>query len=152
MEFRCEVTEEYLENAGKKNGKVFTQEGYDISLHGVEIEISKKIAELFGTDITLMKEKNCDKTMTPDALYKGRYWEIKYPTTEQAADSALRKGMKQIRENPGGVVLYYGNKAIDLKRLKGIISGRMRKIRNSKKEVDIVIVSESCNVKVLRYK
>lgn len=99
-----------------------------------------------------MREKNLDKTKTPDFLWDNKYWEIKYSTTEKAVDSALRKGMKQIKYNPGGVVLYFGNKNIDIKKLKTIISSRLGKIRNVKRTVDIIIIYAGKKFFVFRYK
>lgn len=152
MDFVSDVTEEYLKKYKNKTGKLFIPEDYDRMLHSDEIFITEKIMDLLGGKIRLLNELNKDKTMTPDMEWNNRYWEIKHPTTYQAADSAIRKGMKQIRSNPGGIILFYDNIILDEKRILSVISVRMKKIRNIKRTIDIAVIHSKDKIKVYRYK
>ena len=55
----------------------------------------------------------------------GCLWVRKTVTTEKAANSAMRSGLKQIRNNPGGTMLNYGERRFDLAKLIGLIEKRM---------------------------
>lgn len=115
MNLVSDVTEEYVRKYKNITGNLFIPKDYDKTLHSDEISIAEKIKVLLGGELRLLNELNKDRTMTPDMEWNNKYWEIKHPTTYRAADSAIRKGMKQIREKPGGIFLFYGSTVIDEK-------------------------------------
>ena len=41
----------------------------------------------------------------PDYIWNNKLWDLKTISNEKAANSALRKGVNQIFDNPGGVML-----------------------------------------------
>lgn len=86
-------------------GKVRYENGYRSKTHKEEINVANQIRELFGGKIVLLKESQTPGMQMPDMLWKGKQWEIKSISTEKAADSALRKAIKQIHGNQGGVIL-----------------------------------------------
>ena len=42
------------------------------------------------------------------------YWDLKNVTTEKACDHAIRHGLKQISDNPGGIILKFESNDINL--------------------------------------
>lgn len=144
------VTEEYIRAATPGQGAVIYEDGYTIKNHRAEIDFSKWLHRTFGGDIRLLEEVNQDKVSTPDYIWRGKAWDLKTVTTEKSADSAIRHGLKQIWENPGGIFLDYRGKEIDIAVLELVINSRMR---HSKIEsVDIVAVLDDNTVRVFRYK
>ncbi len=99
-----DVTAKYIQNARPGMGKVRYQTGYDLNGHKAEVKTANQLRELFGGKIVLLKESNEQGKKTPDYLWKGKGWEQKTISTAKAADSALRGALKQIADNPGGVV------------------------------------------------
>lgn len=99
-----DVTQEYR-NATKRTGKLRYESEYKRSTHKAEIEAANILHSTFGGKIILLKESNEQGEKTPDYLWNRKLWEQKSISSSKAADSALRTGMKQIRGNPGGVVL-----------------------------------------------
>ncbi len=79
----------------------------------------------------------------------GTLWDLKTTTTEKAANSAIRYGMKQIANNPGGIILNFEDRAFDMPKLIETISRRIAWY--PKDCVDIIIISKGEIVKVLRY-
>lgn len=99
-----DVTTKYIQSARPGIGKVRYQTGYNLNSHKAEVRTAQQIRELFGGKIVLLKESNEQGKKTPDYLWKEKGWEQKTISTAKAADSALRGALKQIAENPGGVV------------------------------------------------
>lgn len=145
-----DVTTEYLSSAISGQGTVTYEDGYTVKKHRVEIDFSKWLHRTFGGDIRLLEEVNQDKVSTPDYIWRGKAWDLKTVTTEKSADSAIRHGLKQIWEDPGGIFLDYRGKEIDIAALELVINSRMRhsKIRS----VDIMVVLDDNTVIVFRYK
>lgn len=144
-----DVTEEYLKNAVPGKGTLAYATGYQIGIHGKEVEIGKWIHSTFGKDIILLQEAFECNRKTPDYVWNGKYWELKTLSSARAADSALRTAAKQIQENPGGVILELAD-GIELAELESVLSGRFRRVGID--EVDILIMSQNMLKKVLRYK
>lgn len=86
----------------------------------------------------------------PDYFWRGKLWELKTTSTPNATDSAVRKALKQIQDNPGGIILDYGDHDIDVEKLVQIISRRIE--RGSLKEVDVIMLAKNQLLKVLRHK
>ena len=99
-----DVTEKYRTEP-KRTGKIRYEEGYRHKGHQEEIRVAEQIHGLFGGKIILRKESEKQYEKTPDYTWKGKGWELKTISSAKAGDSALRSAIKQIRENPGGVIL-----------------------------------------------
>ena len=97
-----------------------------------------------------MQESTDDGVLSPDYLWNGKLWDLKSTSTEISANSAIRKGLKQIASNPGGVMLDFGDKDISVDDLLQVIEKRMKWYKG--KTVDIMIVNKGNVVKILRYK
>ena len=145
-----DVTQEYLNAATPGQGSVTYDDAFDKDRHQAEVSFSKWLHKMFGGDLHLLDEVNQDKVQTPDYVWRGKLWDLKTVSTEKAADAAIRHGLKQINENPGGIFLDYRGREIDLSKLQSVIDSRMRHSKAG--SVDIMAVLSDTLVKVLRYK
>lgn len=143
------VLTNYLRNARPGEGIITYDKIYDRTTHRREIETAKWIHDNLGGDIEVLQEIGLPNQQTPDYIWKGKYWELKNPTTEKSADSALRKGLHQIKGNPGGIILDYGNNEISYEALMNIISRRL--IRQDC-EADVLVLNFNELIKAVRYR
>ena len=103
-----------------------------------------------GGDIKLLNESIVDGIMMPDYMWQNKYWELKSTTTEKSANSAIRKGIKQIERKPGGIILNYETE-IDLQEAINVIEKRMKGSKQGDIPVDIMIIRKGKMEMVLRY-
>lgn len=144
-----DVTKAYLNRAKPGEGKVNYEDGYSRTEHRAEVDAAEWLHKTFGGDITLLQEINADKKKTPDFLWDGAFWDLKTVSSEKSADSAIRYGLKQIEENPGGMILDFVGESLDLKGLAEIIGRRLR--RSAKSSMDIIVISHGKLISVRRY-
>ena len=144
-----DVTEEYLKNALPSKGRITYSIGYQMGTHRKEVEVGNWVYGRLGGEIIFLQEATDCNTKTPDYLWNGKAWELKSISSAKAADSALRTAARQIRENPGGVILDLTND-IDMENLEKVLLGRFRRIQFD--ELDILIIAQGGLKKVLRYK
>lgn len=102
-----------------------------------------------GGDIVLLNEVNTYKAMTPDYLWNGKMWDLKTASTEKSANSAIRHGLKQIQENPGGIILNYEKNEISVDLLKEILQKRLN--ASATQNVDIVVLANDKLLTVQRF-
>lgn len=145
-----DVTASYYGYAAPGKGTIEKDTGYKEALHVEEVDMAKFLKGRFGGDIRLLKEVNEDKVKTPDFMWNGKMWDLKTVTTEKSADTAVRKGLKQIKENPGGIVLDYRGKDISEEGVRKVIDSRMK--RGYEKDTDIMVIFGGDKIKVYRYK
>lgn len=144
-----DVSKKYLEKAQPRMGKVRYENGYKTSSHQQEIKVVSALHEKFGGKVTLLKESDIPGKMMPDFMWKGKQWEIKTISTEKAADSALRKAIKQIKDNPGGVVFDLdGNLNIDS--LVSVLDDRAMRSKNY--EFDVLAIKNGEFLFARRYR
>lgn len=145
-----DVSPYYYGTAKPGKGVVTFGEGLNVARHSEEIEIAKFLNKMFGGEITILNEVNVQGVKTADFLWNGKLWDLKTVTTEKAADSAVRKGLKQIKSNPGGIILDYRSQNPSMETLLEVVDGRMR--RGIEKDTDIMMIFNETKVKVYRYK
>ena len=145
-----DVLEEYQRNAKPGAGTLTYGEGYRISHHAEEIKTAQWLHENLGGDIVLLAEDGGLYEKTPDFLWRGKGLELKTTTTEKSADSALRNALKQILENPGGVILAYGDNEVSIQDIEKIVIRRLE--RQEKCTADILILNHGKIVRAIRYK
>lgn len=138
-----DVSRQYRESAKPKTGKLRFEDGYKQGAHKREIDIAHHIWGTFGGDITLLKESNTNGVKTPDYLWNKKLWELKSISTEKAADSAVRSALKQIKGNPGGVILQCAA-GIDTNKLLHVVD--MRALRKADFRFDVLAISENGSV------
>lgn len=145
-----DVTEGYLGAAIPGQGTVTYADGYRTDTHQAEIHMAWWLHERFGGDILLLKESTIEGEKRADYLWRGRLWDLKNVSTEKAANTALKRGLSQIRPNPGGIILNYSETEINIEVLIEVIDKRMQWLKEGF-SVDIMIVLNDGAVKVLRY-
>ena len=147
---KTDVTADYQQAATPGDGAITYEEGYDVDSHQQESTVAKWLHDHFGGDIRLLQEINQDGVKTPDFLWKGKLWELKTPTTEKAANHAIRQGLKQIEKDPGGIILDYRGRSIDLERLEEVVRKRLQ-WRPDRPSLDIMIILSDDDVRIWRY-
>lgn len=143
------VMPEYLRSATPGVGNITYEEGYKVSQHQAEIRTAQWLHDNLGGDIVLLQE-NLGGAKKPDYIWREKFWELKNITSAKASDSATRGALKQIAENPGGIIIDCGTDKISIADLQKMISDRVK--RSGKFTVDILVLGQSKLLKVLRYK
>ena len=133
-----DVSRDYLKSATHRTGKVRYENGYKLKDHKVEVEVANQIHDQFGGKIILLKEADSQGVKTPDYLWRGKQWELKSISTEKAADSAVRRSIKQIRGNPDGVILQCAD-GTDTSKIIEVVDARA--MRNLEFDFDVVALS-----------
>lgn len=144
-----DVTAEYLYFATPGEGAVTYEEGYQIKDHQDEIKIAEWIRRTFGGDVRLLKESTQRGVKMPDYVWRERNWELKTAHSINGADKSLQHAMKQIQDNPGGVILNL-LEVVDMPTLERQLLGRF--LRSDRKRLDVMILSKNELLKILRYK
>lgn len=144
-----DVTKKYIDSANPRMGKVRYENGYHIKGHKTEIEIANQLRDQFGGKFVLLKESQTPGMKMPDMLWKGKQWEIKSISTEKAADSALRKAIKQIHGNQGGVIFDVAD-GIDKQKLIDVLDARAT--RSKSFNADIIALHNGSVLFARRYK
>ncbi|MBQ2047826.1 MAG: hypothetical protein II487_02425, partial [Schwartzia sp.] len=150
----ADVKSEYDKNATPGKGKItfdkrFKDKKYAEN-HQNEIDFANWLYEYYGGDIHLLGESTDQGVKSPDYLWNNRFWDLKNISTEKAANSAVRKGVKQIVNNPGGIMLDFGTIDFSVNLLKKIIDERMKWYKGY--QVDIMVISKKQVLKIFRYK
>ena len=144
-----DVTKKYIDSAKPRMGKVRYENGYRSKTHKEEINVANQIRELFGGKIVLLKESQTPGMQMPDMLWKGKQREIKSISTEKAAARALRKAIKQIHGNQGGVIFDVADGS-DKKKLIDVLDARAT--RSKSFNADIIALHNGAVLFVRRYK
>lgn len=145
----ADVTAEYAKSATPGQGAVIQDEGYKPGKHKEEIRIANWLHDTYGGDIRLLNEADAFGVKMPDFDWREKLWELKSVTSAKSTDSAVRQALKQIRDNPGGIVLDYGENEIVLAELQKILDSRIK--RSGVQSVDVMILIRNSAVKILRY-
>lgn len=130
-------------------GKISYPSGYNFNDHAAEVKMADWLIKNFGGDIEILNEQNLPNKKTPDYLWNGKSWDLKTISTEKAADSAIRHGLKQIKGNSGGLILDFTKDVMDEEKLISIIDRRMS--RGFEGTTDILVVFQSMLYLVRRY-
>lgn len=145
----ADVTEEYFSSAKASTGEITHETGYRNPKSLADDEkVADTIHKNFGGDIQLNAE---NKAHNPDYTWRGKLWELKTPESENSIGKRIQDGLRQIRENPGGIIC-------DVKRLKGISQERVEEIitnrmyQSLRGQADVIILNDDKVLKVLRYK
>ncbi len=145
-----DVLEEYLRTATPGRGSITYDEGYNRTRHAAEIKTAQWLHDTLGGDIVLLNESNMQGQKMPDYLWRNCYWDLKTLSSEKAANSAIRHGLQQIRDNPGGLILDVGDLNVSLDELNAVIGKRMQ-WNQIKTAVDIMVIQKEKIIEVLRY-
>lgn len=144
------VTTEYEHKKSPGQGKIIYDSGYDMQSHPEEIAAAEWIHTTLGGDIKLLTEATADGIKMPDYIWNNKYWELKSTTTEKSANSAIRKGLTQIADNPGGIMLNYAND-VDMQKVIDVIEKRINVSKDSSISLDIMVVVKKKLKIAIRY-
>jgi len=145
------VTPEYLRRATPGIGELVYDFGYDYKRHADEVELADWLHSVLGGDILLLNESSVEGQKTADYLWNGKLWDLKTASTEKSANTAIKRGLQQIRENPGGIILNYGTNHISRNELLEVMDKRMQWGFGGD-TVDIIVVQNGEIYGVWRYK
>jgi len=143
-----EVQDEYEATATPGEGVITRDSDYKEKKHKEEIDFAEWLHNKYGGDIHIQQERH-DKEYA-DYIWRGKHWELKSPESQKGTNSALKKGYSQISENPGGVMIDYGDHDIDLDFVMKAIKLRMQWYHGE--AMDIMLVHRGNVLKILRYK
>lgn len=143
-----DVTNEYLNQAAPGTGAITYDKGLKPGRHKDETATAELLHTIFGGNIHIFNEQGYD-TVSPDYQWKGKLWELKRPSTVTATDNAVKKALKQIYDNPGGIVLDYGEHTIT-DTISTVIRRRIE--RSNLPIIDVIFLKNNQLVKILRYK
>jgi uncharacterized protein (DUF2164 family) len=149
------VTSEYYGFSTPRIGEINRPSEYKISKHKEEISFAEYIKSKIGGVFYLLNESENNGEMRPDYIWNNKYWELKSISTNKATDSAIRKGIKQLKKAEskavGGIFLdCRKNNEYDFRRILELLGSRIG--RSDINNIDILIVERNGNIIVLRYK
>jgi hypothetical protein len=127
-------------SSGRESGGVFLDTRLKIGRHKAEIAMAHWLYENFGGSIRVINDQKGVAKKNPDYLWNGKYWDLKTISNEKAADGAIRHGVKQIKENPGGLILDYAGATLDKSKLIEIMDNRVR--RHPENAIRIIVVRD----------
>ena len=145
--YATDVTAEYYGTAQPVTGRIEMEEGFNANDRKDELNMAKFLHETFGGDILLYKEKN--NQLNPDYLWRGKLWDLKTPE-KGVSDSGIRHGLKQIKDNPGGLIIDFRKIEFNIKQVFSKLDDRVN--RSSVKKVDVMLIDKNKKIKVYRYK
>lgn len=145
-----DVTKEFLCKATPGKGSVEYEEGFDFRKHAEEKQTALWLLDTFGGRIIVLKENYGYKLKNPDYKWNSRFWELKGVSSRSSLENALKKAIKQIDKNTGGII-------IETQKLHGkldFVYGTIIKRLDSPKINDlyIIIKNRKMLVKVYRKK
>lgn len=144
------VLPEYLRNATPGVGTITLDEDYDLVRHAEEIKTAQWLHDHLGGDIVLLNESNVEGIKRPDYLWNQSLWDLKTASSEKSANSSIRHGLQQIRENPGGIILNFEDRDFSPSELWKVIDKRLAWYKTDKK-IDILVLSRGELVAAKRY-
>lgn len=144
-----DVTNQYLTSSTPGKGTITYEAGYKIKGHQSEIEMAKWLQRTFGGNVKLLKESDIKGQTSPDFLWNNKFWELKGTTTINGADKLLQHAIKQIQDNPGGVILNILDD-MDIPALERQLASRIH--RSKATGLDLMMLERGQIIKILRYK
>lgn len=148
-EFRS-VIDQYKKDATPGVGKFEIPKNRKIKNH--EADDMRLIYREYGGDIRMLTEDLRPNVKNPDLEWRGKSWEVKEPTaqTKNALDSKVREGIRQIVNNPGGIILDIGRSNMPIQEIKDIALNRLR--RSAPYDCDVMIIRNGKIEEIFRYK
>ncbi|MCI8857163.1 MAG: minor capsid protein [Clostridiaceae bacterium] len=144
-----DVTNEYFRTAAPGQGTITYDEGYKIGSHQDEVQKAGWLHNTFGGNITLLTESTYRGVKMPDYIWRAKKWELKGAHSINGADKSLQHAIKQIQDNPGGVVLDILEE-LDMTALERQILGRF--LRSKIDTLDVILLVNGKLQKIIRHK
>ena len=146
-----DVTEQFLNDKQKSGGTLTVppQSVYSVKDHQEEIRVAEILQESIGGDMALLAERNYEGLQTPDYIWDGTFWDLKVISSVNAVHNALRKGLRQIASNPGGIILWMADDRMKLDDVVVAVADRL--YRSAAFDLELIIGRDAVIVQVLRY-
>lgn len=122
-----------------------------MSKHKDECAMAEWISRNFGGTIRVLNESLVPGEKMADYEWDGRLWELKTVSSVNAVDTALRKAIKQIYSNPGGVIIDFKGESTDSNAVLEVAKHRMSRWR-AEGTIDTIITLEGKTLFVVRIK
>lgn len=149
-----DVKQEYFKDASRDKGEFIIEDGVELGREKSAIENAELLNELFGHEIIVQKTKDAEGVPNPDYLWRGKMWEQKKmdpPGSENAIDIAVRTAYRQIRNNPGGIVLDVSDVDLPLNTIYKMIAKRIGR-RRYDDSIDVILIDNNTLISILRHK
>lgn len=133
-------------------GEIIIPNDYAIKRHLEEIRIANLLKKEIGGVIELLKESNVNGEKMADYLWNNSLWELKNISTKSSIDWQVRKAVKQIWKNPGGIILNLKNCAVNEDDIIDIVCDRIGRVAKKINEINIIFVNELKITKFVKIK
>ena len=144
-----DVTEKYKEKASPGKGSLSREKGFREKGHSDEIYMAQIVFDQFGGDIVLLAEDSF-RDENPDYRWNGFLWDLKKPNKVKNLGKLIQKGLSQIFNNPGGIIIDCTNIKEPLEKVERVVEERIQtSMRNS---IDVIFIKNGDVEKVLHYK
>ncbi len=145
-----DVTNEYRMTAKPGKGKKTYEEGYSESGKDEE-PIADWLINTFGGNVHFLNRLSRWPEKSPDFMWRGKLWDLKTPdeSSENAIKKCLQSGKRQIKPEPGGIIMDLDRCKAKLKDVENYIVQEAE--RNAKFDFDVIILHSGKNYKVLRF-
>lgn len=144
-----DVTKEFLEKAKPGKGEIKYEEGFNFKYSHEEKLTALWLLETFGGEIILLKQNGSYMIKNPDYKWNNKFWELKGIRSGTSLDAAIRKAIKQISLNPGGIIIDISKYKTNIKSLIGTIKNRA--VFNTVKRYYIILKKKDKLIKVYKY-
>ena len=145
-----DVTDKYLKKATPGKGKVTYDRNLNKKDDSQEVIIARWLRDTFGGDVQVRQEIDYSEGIKYcDYYWRGQRWELKTPDGPKSTDDLIKTALKQIKKNPGGIIL---NCDYDDFNLDRVINGAKKRMENSGFNADLMIVRNGSLICVKRYK
>ena len=144
-----DVTKEFLEKAKPGKGEIKYEEGFNFKYSHEEKLTALWLLETFGGEIILLKQNGSYMIKNPDYKWNNKFWELKGIRSGTSLDAAIRKAIKQISLNPGGIIIDISKFKNKQSCINGIITKRMKLFGRT--HGCIIIKSNNKLIKIYKY-
>ena len=147
-----DVTSSYKRNAKPGEGKFEIDPRVNREKRSDDIAMAEWLYNEFGGDIKVLGEEH-DETgkKNPDFLWNGRLWDLKTPDqpTFNAINKRQQTGIRQIRRNPGGIIMDLNKCGASLEDAEIAVANRM--YTSADFAADVIILHKGNEYKILRF-
>lgn len=144
-----DVTKEFLAKATPGIGNISYEEGFNYKYGKHEKLTALWLLETFGGEIILLKQNGGYMIKNPDYKWNGKLWELKGIHTNISLDTAIRKALKQISINAGGIIIDVSKYKRNISSIIGVLNKRIA--FSIVKNYYIIIKKNNKLIKVYKY-
>ena len=145
---------EYISKSTPGAGRYVVEPGVKLKKEANAVDHAGLIHKIFGGDIRVLKTIDDNGIKNPDYLWRGKYWEHKTFTSRNSVYHQVKKGIEQIKENPGGLILQRVDNKVPIEVIEDEII-RTFKTYGPKfgvKTMDVIIFDQKKVVRIIRMK